>query len=231
MADNVSLRQLLDEGIALEAHEAVAIAQQVIRAAARVDGVSDSPVSADGVSVAANGSVQTALTIAPEVNDIARLLDAMLPQDGTVRVPGALRYAIARGLGIVDAPPFESLAAFSASLDRFERGDRDRIVAGLLRRRAPAERRRPTITYTDLRHQLREADQLLFETRLKQRDGRGWRLARYAAALLLSFTTGYTAVGIRQHLTSSTPAGVGPRRDAVSTTPSTPLTTPSARRP
>jgi len=41
-------------------------------------------------------------------------IDAMLPHDSRIRVPGALRYTIARGLHEVDVPPFHSLRDFAA---------------------------------------------------------------------------------------------------------------------
>jgi Tol biopolymer transport system component len=66
------------------------------------------------------------------VKDVASFLHQLLPPE--VRVPAALRYTIARGLGMVEAPPFASLAAFSAALRRFEACERGTIVRALLAR-------------------------------------------------------------------------------------------------
>src|SRR5262249_2093850 len=70
----------------------------------------------------------------PAVSEIAALLETLIPS-GTPRVSGPLRYAIARGLLEVDAPPFDSLEEFSRTLERFERGDRTTVVRELVRRR------------------------------------------------------------------------------------------------
>jgi len=76
--------------------------------------------------------------VTPSVFEAALLLQSMLPA-GAGQVPGALRYAIARGLLEVVAPPFESIGDFSRALQRFERGDRRAAVRGLLNR-MPAAR-------------------------------------------------------------------------------------------
>jgi hypothetical protein len=60
-------------------------------------------------------------------------------------MPGGLRYAIARALLDVDAPPFDSLADFSATLGRFEQGDR-RLVLRLLAHRAGLVEERRMLT-------------------------------------------------------------------------------------
>jgi hypothetical protein len=99
------------------------------------------------------------------------LLAEMLPHEGTVRVPGALRYTIARALSEVEAPPFASVVDLSAALSRHEQCDRVSVVRELYARAAskppqrtatPVERRRRTPSATTLRRQLREADEELF---------------------------------------------------------------------
>ncbi len=51
-------------------------------------------------------------------------------------MPGPLRYALARALHEVAAPPYDSLADFSRALRRFETGHRAAIVRGLHARAA-----------------------------------------------------------------------------------------------
>ena len=64
---------------------------------------------------------------------VAALLQAILPA-GPRQVSGPLRYTVARGLSAVEGPPYESLQAFSASLARFEAGDRRGTIRALLQR-------------------------------------------------------------------------------------------------
>jgi Tol biopolymer transport system component len=139
-----SLSELLDRGVVVRAHEAVAIAQQLINersvpleaALPGAPSVSNVYVTSDGRAFAASGDA------AASVFEVALLLQSMLP-DAAGQVPGALRYAIARGLLQVEAPPFASLAEFSRGLVRFERGDRRAAVRALVER-LPAETLAPT---------------------------------------------------------------------------------------
>jgi hypothetical protein len=82
----------------------------------------------------ADGEVRCEPCAAPTEADIGWLLENMLPAGVGVRVPGALRVTIARACGAIAAPPFGSLAALSAALDRFEQGDRRDLVRQLITR-------------------------------------------------------------------------------------------------
>jgi hypothetical protein len=132
---STSLCELLDRGVVVRAHEAVAIVQQLIDSRASCGGslpagapsVSSIQLQNDGEATASGCDVT------PSVFDAATLLQAILPA-GAGQVPGALRYSIARGLLEVVAPPFESIDAFSRALERFERGDRRAAVRELLNR-------------------------------------------------------------------------------------------------
>src|ERR1700722_7658372 len=108
-----SLQDLIDRGGELKYGEAVAIAQQLVTSLeAQVEPAPPlGQPSLDNVRLGPEGSVMCSeCTIRPAVAEIATLLRAMLSREGTARIPGALRYAIARALGEVDAPPFDSLA-------------------------------------------------------------------------------------------------------------------------
>jgi len=174
MTTTASIAELQHAGVTLEAGEAVAVAQQLIQALRHCDnsgGVEPpyGPPTAANVILNDDGSVSCAACgTTPAISEIAIFLDALLPS-GSPRVPGGLRYTIARGLLEVDVPPFDSLDDFSEALMRHERGPRDEAVRGLLRRAesafaaAPgrrADRRRARTT--DLRRALREADALLY---------------------------------------------------------------------
>ena len=71
----------------------------------------------------------------PSVASVADLLLTLLPA-GTPNVPAPLRYAIARGLETVEAPPFASLGEFSSLLERFEKGASRDVLRGVLQRSA-----------------------------------------------------------------------------------------------
>ena len=131
----LSLSSLIDRGVELQPHEGVAIVQQLIHASADVPLIRPfGPPTLESIVILGDGRVGSRRSAAtPAVSEIGRLLDSMLPS-GRGPVPGGLRYAVARALLEVDAPPFDSLQALSASLERFERGDRRRVVRSLLAR-------------------------------------------------------------------------------------------------
>ena len=67
----------------------------------------------------------------------AHLLDTLLPGFDVppdIRVPGALRLIVARALGTLDLPAYESLESFAAALSRFANDDPERSVRGLVSR-------------------------------------------------------------------------------------------------
>ena len=129
------IADLLQQGIRLQSHEAVAIAQQLIhnRTAAALRAPLGPP-SIDNVQLLEDGSVAClGCEVTPSTFEIAVLLEALLPS-GMGQIQGGLRYAIARALLEVDAPPFDSIEDFSRTLARFERGDRRAAVRGVIRR-------------------------------------------------------------------------------------------------
>jgi len=176
MTTTASIAELQDAGLKLEASEAVAVAQQLIQAL-RGSGAPAGleppygPPTAATVVLNADGTVScSGCGSTPAISEIAIFLDALLPA-GSPRVPGGLRYAIARALLEVDVPPFDSLDAFSEALARHERGDRAEAVRRLLQRAesacglaalAHADRRQPRASATELRRALREADARLY---------------------------------------------------------------------
>jgi hypothetical protein len=175
MTTTASIAELQRAGVMLEAGEAVAITQQLIQALQQSgDGLEPpyGPPTAANVVLNADGSVSCAACgTTPAISEIAIFLDSLIPA-GSPRVPGGLRYIIARGLLEVDVAPFDSLADFSEALNRHERGARHEIVCRLLKRSEPAcagacilggDRRRGRTTTTDLRRALRAADARLYE--------------------------------------------------------------------
>lgn len=136
MNSNLTL-SALGRRVRIEANEAVAIAQQVVEVCTRQTTCHPpfGPPSVDTVFVEANGEVLCpGCAATPAVSEIALLLDALLPRGNSVRVPGALRYALARALLEVDVPPFDTLSEFTTVLSRFERGDRRAVVRALMAR-------------------------------------------------------------------------------------------------
>src|SRR5689334_6383973 len=99
------------------AEDAIAILQELIASSAGTQDVVGplDPPSLDNVMLDADGSL-VCRAGAVSIATLARLLETLLPQHGTTHISGALRYTIARALGHVDAPPFESVEAFSRAL-------------------------------------------------------------------------------------------------------------------
>jgi hypothetical protein len=178
MKTNVFLAEVRNAGVVIEADEAVAIVQQLI-VSLRNGGADTAeapfgPPTLATVTLNGDGSVICrACETTPAVSEIAILLQMMLPAESG-RVPGGLRYAIARALLDVEVPPFDSLADFSETLARYERGPREEAIGRVLQRfessRAlvplwSADRRRHPHA-TELRRALREADARLYLQKL-----------------------------------------------------------------
>jgi hypothetical protein len=130
----VPLRSLLGRGLELRPHEAIAIAQQLIHSSADHAIEPFGPLSLDGILIFPDGQVGSRSCAAtPAVSEVGRLLDSMLALGGGP-VAGGLRYTLARAQLEVDAPPFDSVNALSASLRRFEKGDSRRVVRSFVAR-------------------------------------------------------------------------------------------------
>lgn len=176
MVDITTLDELLNRCGPLSAHEAVAIAQQLL--AARSGDTEEPAVTTGDVLLQADGIV-CCRAGHPSIDALGRLLDVMLPSGNGVRVPGALRFTIARACNSADAPPFASKEALSVTLERFEQGPRAEVVRQLLLRgghlavvpfaveavEAPRHDRRSSANASALRRELREADARLRESR------------------------------------------------------------------
>jgi hypothetical protein len=216
---NMSIGKLMGSGVPVEPHEAVAIVQQLLHIdwTAVPPQAPSRPPSVDDLFLSPEGDVRCRdCGLAPSVAEAALMLETLLPRGTGVRVPGALRYTIARAFAVVDAPSFESLAALSSALERFERGDRRDTVRQLVDRwlkisgvaaAAPVtDRRREPISRAELRRQLREADRLLFEHQQaalraaapiaaapprRAASRRLWQPVIYFTAVLLCFIAGY----------------------------------------
>jgi WD40-like Beta Propeller Repeat len=115
--------------VQLETHEAVALARELLTHTCGIPTPENIQLGWDGSA----SCISTAgvLTVA----SVADLLLTLLPP-GTPNVPAPLRYTIARGLQIVEAPPFKSLDEFSRVLERFEKGASRDVLTGVLERGA-----------------------------------------------------------------------------------------------
>jgi hypothetical protein len=128
-----SLADLSAAGIRLEPADAVAIALGIVTQvrqghADRIPSSVELRFDSSGRILIGAGSDGV-----PTVEAAGRLLDDLLPpfDDPTVRVPGALRIAVARALGTLDLPPYPSLEAFAAAVDRFSAGDSAATIRSL----------------------------------------------------------------------------------------------------
>ena len=190
-----ALADLLNTGAAFDHHAAVAIVQELIASIAIGVDVKPpfGPPSLENVWLASDGSVAChACATSPAVFEIAILLDAMLPRGGNVRVPGGLRYTIARGLLEVDVSPFDSINDFAAALARHEPEDRRTVLCDLYSRASRVhagggelrvERRKHGLSRTELRRQLREVDEQLFRATVVERHQQGGPVAAERTSL------------------------------------------------
>jgi hypothetical protein len=129
----IALSHLLGRGVRLETHEAVALVRELL---AHPCGIP----TPDNIQLGSDGSASCISTDGmPSVASVADLLLTLLP-GGTPNVPAPLRYAIARGLEAVEAPPFASLDEFSSALERFEEGASRDVLRGVLQRGARPSR-------------------------------------------------------------------------------------------
>jgi hypothetical protein len=168
----VSATSLRAAGVILDAAEAVAC---VLQAGDALQWSTEAP-EASRIVLRSDGRIDISAP-RPEreatVESYARLLHRLLPDStGTAapaRVPGALRLAIARALGAMDAPPFATLRDFRQAIERFlTRSPEELVVSAVLRwaeaeaapssESRPAERRTAGPRVDTLRRMLREAD-------------------------------------------------------------------------
>jgi Tol biopolymer transport system component len=135
MTQAQSVSELLSLGVVFEAAEAVAIVQQLIQQPAARDELVPpfGPPTADTVEVTNDGAIRCRhCDVTPAVSEVGDLLNVMLPVSSFARIPGGLRYTIARARNEVDAPPFDSIAALSAALERYGRGNPRDVLRALL---------------------------------------------------------------------------------------------------
>ena len=129
----IALSHLLARGVRLKTHEAVALARELLAHPCGIPTPENVQLRSDGSACCINTDGT------PSITSVADLLLMLLPP-GTADVPAPLRYAIARGLEVVEAPPFASVREFSSALARFERGASRDVLRCLLQRGAPPAR-------------------------------------------------------------------------------------------
>jgi hypothetical protein len=171
-----SLADLAAAGIRLKPADAVAIAVEVVTRVQQ--GAIDRIPSSTELRFDSTGriAVEPGQDAAPSVEAAACLLDDLLPSfdDPAVRVPGALRIAIARARGTLDLPPYASLDAFVAAVARFSSngsGATVRALAAALPGGAPAAEtgrkstavERSALTISDVRRARRSTGLTLAE--------------------------------------------------------------------
>ena len=154
MATRVSLAELSSAGLPLHPSEAAAIVQEVCRQYVR--GAVRGIPSAHVIRLTRDGHVVAEGPISPNQPPIVRaaqlLNDLLPPFDASppYRVPGGLRLIVARALGTIDLPPFESLDEFCAALDRFSAQNLDSAAQNLFRSYEDSRGPKP-LTISDVR--------------------------------------------------------------------------------
>src|SRR5215471_19116986 len=154
MATRVSLAELAAAGFVLHSAETVAIVLDLCRQLERgeIRGIPSTHVirlTPDG-AVVAEGPITTDR---PPIAKAAQLLNDLLPAfdaPPAFRVPGGLRLVVARALGTLDLPPFESLNEFCAAVSRFAADDLTSTARNLYRAWEIARTPR-TLTISDVR--------------------------------------------------------------------------------
>jgi|SRR5579872_2908954 len=154
MDTRVSLAELAAAGIALQSGQAAAIVIDVCRQFERgaIRGIPSTHVirlTPEG-TVVSEGPITTDQ---PPIAKAAQLLNDLLPPfdaPPAYRVPGGLRLIVARALGTLDLPPFESLDEFCTATGRFTEGDLAAVARVLYRAWDLAKTPR-TLTISDLR--------------------------------------------------------------------------------
>lgn len=228
MGATVSLADIQRAGVAFTADEAVAIVQRLIL---EHDNETPEPPfgppSLTNVRLTDAGGVECrACEATPAVTEVAILLQAMLAT--TPHVPGGLRYAIARALHEVDAPPFDSVEEFSTTLSRYDANDREPIIRRLVERAQASaadasalERRRSIRSADELRRELRDADRRFYENRVvpissapQSHAKRAWVIGAVFAAVIALVGAGDV---IRSHESPPMPAVAAPPSAATGT--------------
>ncbi len=132
----ISLADLSAAGIRLRPYEVVTIVRELILLVARGD-VAGVP-SAHVIRLSSSGALSVEGPVGaggPSVARAAQLLESLLPTttdaDPQFRIPGALKLVVARGLGVIDLPPFMSLDSFADELNRFGSSDPVETLAKL----------------------------------------------------------------------------------------------------
>lgn len=118
----ISLADLSAVGLRLRPSEGATIARDIAQRVAR--GEFPGFPSANVLRLAADGRIHIEGPVGSdrEVERAARLLETLLPgfdAPPELRVPGALRLVLARALGTLDLPSYESLDDFGNALSRF----------------------------------------------------------------------------------------------------------------
>jgi hypothetical protein len=138
----ISIADLAAVGITLKPMDAVAIVRELVLQVSR--GVIPGVPSLHVIRITPAGALVVEGPVAAGSRSISRaaqLLEALLPPfDASVdiRVPGALRLALARAMGTLDLPPYQSLEAFAEVLHRFAPTDNAKTMRDLVLRWAQA---------------------------------------------------------------------------------------------
>jgi len=122
----ISLADLSAVGLRLRPSEGATIARDIAQRVAR--GEFPGIPSANVLRLAVDGRIHIEGPVGSdrEVERAARLLEVLLPgfdAPAELRVPGALRLVLARALGTLDLPSYESLDDFADALSRFAASD------------------------------------------------------------------------------------------------------------
>jgi hypothetical protein len=224
MINRVSLAELASAEIRLRPAEAAAIVAEISRQnLARVlPGIPSPGV----IRLLRDGGIAIDGPVRASHDDVARaatLLNTLLPDFNAApefRASGALRLLIARALGTIDLPPFQSLEDFTVALSRFTTLDARETASSLFRVWEEAQAAAMTPPPAASRPAT-PAPVLLLEREPATRN-RWAAIAAVLALLAVSAFSGWHWAGSRVARVAAPPAPVAETRVATEPTPVTP---------
>jgi hypothetical protein len=159
MTSRVSLTELAAAGIRLRPAEAVTLVAEVCRqhAAGKLRGIPSPSVvrlTRDG-AVVAEGPVPTTRDAVKSAAQLLNVLVGGFDAPPEYRASGGLQIVLARALGTLDLPPYDSLDEFCGALGRFAAFDVAETAGDLfrdwVRTRMPSEATAAPLTISDVR--------------------------------------------------------------------------------
>lgn len=135
--DAASLARLLADEVAIEPDEAVGVALELCERMPECAPGPSGPLTPGKVWISRTGSIELSAGTDTTVRGVGDLLEVLLfasRRHVSRKLPGPLVLVVARAIGTVDAPQFDSCAELSRALARFDVSDRRQALKNLFAR-------------------------------------------------------------------------------------------------